>query len=210
MDSLPPEPDKLKDGHVFKRKAFDMSNNIGFWAPFSLIADWKNPTGSMSSNLAFFEKILENYNVYVTDIYKIFFRTREQKNNKQKKSNQLSKYKNLKSDNRNAHAAILEKEIEIIRPNAIITLGNSSRDRLLELNKSFFDKGQCANPRIAPKWEKELQEYKWKNKIDIISCPHISGGANGAKMQIINAHPLAKEEGYENKKLASIICDKIK
>tara|TARA_B100000795_G_C22777080_1_gene430518 strand:+ start:842 stop:1756 length:915 start_codon:yes stop_codon:yes gene_type:complete len=205
MDSLPPKPEDLTDNDVFNRTGFCMSKNICFWAPFSLIADWEKPIGSMSSNFAFFEELLKNYNIYITDIYKIFFRTLEGKSNKYTRSNQINRYKKLKINNINAHAAILEREIEIINPDAIITIGNSSRDRLLELNESL-----SGNKQKITRWGKDLQLYIWKDNIDIISSPHISGGANGAKMKIINAHPITKEEGFENKKLAKLIYNKIK
>lgn len=204
MDPLPPEPNKIKDEHGFNRAGFIRNNNIGFWVPFSLIDDWENPKGSMAQNGAFFKEILSNYNIYVTDIFKIFFRTQNQNNLTYKKSNKLKEFKNLSIGIKNVHGQILEKEIEIVKPKAIITLGNSSRDILLDTNYKVNNHSQRSTS-----WTTELQEYKWNNEIQIISSPHISGASNGAKMRIIKSKFHNHKGVFVNQLLAKLITEKL-
>jgi hypothetical protein len=200
MDSLPPLPtNPFWDNHQI-----DFKKDIGFWAPFSVIDDWKNPTGSMRTNIPFFETLLAEYNIYITDIYKLFFRV--EKENVWVNSNSIGSYTNL-CDQKGVHihGKILAQEIEIIQPEAIITLGNASRNTLLQINANMGFNAQ--NPFG---WKDDLQAYLWADKIKIIASTHISGAANGAKSAILKNSQYAHIEGkYQNERLAKIILQKL-
>ena len=201
MDSLPPLP----TNQFWNSKTIDFKRDIGFWAPFSVIDDWKNPTGSMRTNIPFFETLLAEYNVYITDIYKLFFRVEKQ--NGWVNSNSISSYTNLTDRNGvHIHGKILAQEIEIIQPEAIITLGNASRNALLKINTSLGFESQTPLG-----WNEDLQSYLWAEKIKVIASPHISGAANGAKSEILKNPLNAIIKGnYQNERLAKIIFQKIK
>ena len=170
------------------------SDNIGFWVPFSLIDNIKTGEKSFKSNYMFFVELLKNYNIYVTDIYKLFYRLEEPVN---KKSNSDIDYIELENT---LHYSILNTEIKSIRPKAIVTLGNNSRDTILKkLN-------------IKPeKWD-DIQLNYWMmesniNPTPIISIPHISGAANGTSSKILNKYP--EISGTKNEKLAKLVHHKL-
>lgn len=207
MDSLPPEPNykNLRDHPVYKnrKKGYDPKLKIGFWAPFSLIEN------NNDENFLFFNELIKYYNIYVTDIYKLFFYidiNKTNENGKQifKKSNALNNYRKLK-----AHANILAEEIEIVNPKCIITMGNNASNALL----------MTENKKIA-KWEDcnetgGLQINEWGKKTDtklpikIISIPHISGAANGAKSLIIENQLHKNIAGKNIIKYANIVLHEL-
>lgn len=197
MDSLPPIP----TSPFWKDKKVDFKENIGFWAPFSLIENWQNSTGSMKTNLPFFRALLQEYNLYVTDIYKVFFRLETQ--NGYTTSNALPSYTNLcDADGLNIHGKIVAKEVEIVNPVAIITLGNAARNTLLNLNTI---------PQYPVGWQDDVQSYLWGESTKIIASPHISGAANGAKSAILKNAMYNKLEGdYQNERLAKICIQKLR
>jgi hypothetical protein len=200
MDSLPPIPTST----FWNDRNVNFKENIGFWAPFSLIENWSKPAGSMKTNLPFFETLLSQFNIYITDIYKVFFRLEIE--NGYINSNSIPAYTQLRdAKGINIHGKILAKEVDIIRPDAIITLGNAARNALLEINTEFNFPKQ--NP-IG--WKDDLQHYLWKNETKIIASPHISGAANGAKSSILNnpkyQHICGK---YQNERLAKIAIQQL-
>jgi hypothetical protein len=114
MDPLPKEP--ISDPE--RNSPIEYSTDkVNFWVPFSLI------TNEKGSNADFFEELSLHYNLYITDIYKLFFyiSTNEW-------DNKNEKYKFLKSNSRPEfkkimrHAEILEKEIEIIMLQQLFSL----------------------------------------------------------------------------------------
>ena len=187
MDSLPPEPSsKNLTNHpvynTFKQSNFDLEQNINYWIPFSLVGE------NSDSNYQFFKELNKFYHLYITDIFKLFFYVVEYDNSSDKilkiqKSNQFQVYKNIVN-----HSLILKKEIEIIKPECIITLGNNSRDQILktiggnELKKIKKWK-ECTNIQEFDYFD-ETTDFKCK----IYSSPHISGSANGASSQLLKHH----------------------
>lgn len=166
------------------------ADNIGFWAPFSLIDNIKTGEKSFKSNYLFFAELLKSYNIYVTDVYKLFYRLEEPVN---KKSNSDFDFIELEST---LHFSILNTEIESIKPKAIITLGNKSRNTLLKHMKIKTNK-----------WD-DIQLNYWMmesniNPIPLISIPHISGAANGTSSKILNKYP--EISGTKNEKLAKLV-----
>ena len=85
-------------------------------APFYLQSDiGRNSRRNQYWNII--EPINENYNVYLTDVYKLFFREDKQISNKNKYYTQ-----NI------IHATILQEEILYIKPELIVAFGKASRD----------------------------------------------------------------------------------
>lgn len=227
MDSLPPEPNKKNTSNpkheqfeVWDKIGFDLKSNVGFWGPFSLL----NPDkiNEKDLNFIFFNELRSEYNLYVTDIYKLFFYI-DEGNDEFSKSNSKPKYKII--DN---HANILQKEIETIKPHCIITLGNDSRDKLLNIVN--FEGNIIKNWNILDgNGDKigDFQDYTYKKdkfECKIISSPHISTSANGTKTSILNNPKyinilkqfLEEMETATNKKprneekMAKIIINKLK
>ena len=167
------------------------TGKIGIWNPFSIIKKNENFRGSDSSNHAFFTPLKKNYNLYITDIYKLYFM------HNGKKSNSISKYTKLK-----LHRTILKQEITIISPQYIITLGNTSKNALLGIFKetgSSLIKSSIEGIEI---YEVNTMAFK------IICLPHISGLASGAKNKLLAGKN--SEGRYINEKLAYFLLSILK
>ena len=177
MDPLPPNTDQDET----------TKSKIGTWVPFSLIDGDVTGEKSFKSNRAFFLELLKRYHVYVTDIYKLFYR--EDNYPSDIRSNSLTEYKSIKN-----HQVILNNEIEVVKPKAIITMGNPSRNALYAI------KGYEPQP-----WE-DLQINYW-DKTPIISIPHMSGAANKTSTTILNKYP--ELTGRKTEKLAKLVLNKI-
>ncbi|OFY25306.1 MAG: hypothetical protein A2X02_09860 [Bacteroidetes bacterium GWF2_29_10] len=170
----------------------ELERYISPWAPFSLIDNWELKKGS-NKYIPFFSTLFKEYDLYVTDIYKLFYREGDKKST------------NLHSKEIKKHFKfILEKEVEIIKPTAIVTLGNVARDGLLKI----------INNKKAENWDEDVQKYKWiDDKTTIISIPHVSSRAYKAKTNILKAKKYENKETKEitdNMKLANIVLYNIK
>ena len=160
-------------------------DEISFWVPFSIINSMESKQNKPSdrSNLSFFHTLLETHDVYVTDIFKVFYREGQSISNTQKEFKQLS-----------VHKDILEREIKIVNPQAILTLGNDARDAL------------CQIMDLKPHaWSDEIHSTTSKENFKIIMVPHISGSARGSKAPILNNERYKAIEGIDNLKYARII-----
>ncbi len=164
-------------------------DEVGFWVPFSIInsidSKYNKPTDR--SNLSFFHTLLETYDLYVTDLYKVFYREGEKVSNGQKEFKRLS-----------VHKEIFEKEIKILKPYAILTLGNYARDgicQILDLN--------------PPMWSDTIPSTVSNDNTKVIMVPHISGSARGAKAPILNNEVYNSIEGTDNVKYARIIMSSL-
>jgi hypothetical protein len=160
-------------------------NEISFWVPFSIINSMESKQNKPTdrSNLSFFHTILETHDVYVTDIFKVFYREGQKISNTQKEFKQLS-----------VHKDILEREIKIVNPQAILTLGNEARDAICQI--------MDLKP---PAWSDEIHNTTSKENFNIIMVPHISGSARGTKSPILNNERYKAIEGTDNLKYARII-----
>lgn len=171
-------------------------NKIGYWVPFSLIDSEFTGEGTFKLNTLFFKELLKHYNLYVTDIYKMFYRIGDYPNDLRS-----SKDKDYTIKLKELHTRILINEIEIAKPKAIITIGNSSRNALLEIQKIK-----------QTKWD-DVQIHNFKSlnskiEIPIISIPHISGAANGTTTKILNKYDFLM--GTKNERLGKLIINKLK
>jgi hypothetical protein len=202
MDPLSAEPSSGPE----RNSPIDyLTDKVNFWVPFSLIENKKD------SNADFFEELSLHYNLYITDIYKLFFyvATNEWDNKKKKykflKSNSRPEFKKIMK-----HAEILEKEIEIIKPHCLITLGNNSRNALVKISKE--------KTNIIKNWTKidaegnsvtDIQKYIFKNnnfECNIISSPHISASANAERTPLLNNKKYNSiNDEKATKKMAKII-----
>lgn len=167
------------------------NDEIGFWVPFSVInsIDSKNNKSSDRSNLTFFHTLLETHDIYVTDIYKVFYREGQSISNTQKEYTKKNP----------VHKDILDNEIKIIKPQAILTLGNDARDAICQI--------LYLNP---PTWTDKIYSTKSEENYKIIMVPHISGAANGTKTKILNNLLYKSIDGENNVKYARIIINALK
>ena len=161
-------------------------DKIGLWNPFSILRNPENYSGSDASNHSFFTPLKNEFNLYITDIYKLYFK------HKEKKSNSIPSYTKLK-----LHTTILKQEIKIISPQFIITLGNASKNALLGIFKdtdSSLIKSKIEGIEVF-----EINKLEMK----IICLPHISGLASGAKNKLLADKNM--EGTYVNEKLARLL-----
>lgn len=176
MDPLPPNTDQDET----------TKNKIGTWVPFSLIDGDFTGGKSFRSNRAFFLELLKRYHVYVTDIYKLFYR--EGNHPSDIRSNSLNRYTSIEN-----HQVILNKEIDFVKPKVIVTMGNPSRNALYTI-KGYEPKA----------WE-DIQINYW-DKTPIISIPHMSGAANKTSFAILKKYP--ELTGSKTEKLAKLVLSK--
>lgn len=146
------------------------------WVPFGIIDNPNNKHIKKKQNLLFFHILLNYFDLYVTDIYKIYYRIGKSCSNKDKDFKSLK----IKNESLTIHDKILKAELNEIKPDFILTLGNSSRDTA----KKIF------NINVKPKWSEKVECTTYsdeKNKeIQIITVPHISNSANGPKKAILD------------------------
>jgi hypothetical protein len=162
--------------------------NVTDWVPFSVI---KNPSKetkySEKENLQFFYSLLKEFDLYLTDVYKVFYREGN------KISNKIKAYTDLI-----IHREILESEINVVNPAAILTLGNGARDAICQLYKIH-----------PPTWNNEIFKTAIENNRTLVMVPHISGAANGSKAPILHNPKYACVTGVNNRKYANIILSEI-
>ena len=167
------------------------SNDIGLWVPFSAINNpgkkGNNMKPSDKRNLSFFHTLLETHDLYLTDAYKLFYREGK------KMSNGQNEFKSLE-----VHSEILEKEIKLVNPSAIISLGNAARNAICGILKLE-----------VPTWSDTVYKTKTQAGINVVMVPHISGSANGYKAPILKNVAYSNIEGENNPKYARIIASVI-
>jgi hypothetical protein len=165
-------------------------NEISFWVPFSIINSMESKQNKPTdrSNLSFFHTILETHDVYVTDIFKVFYRDGQNKSNAKKEFKQLS-----------VHKDILEREIKIVNPQAILTLGNEARDAICDVFEL-----------VKPTWSENIYTTTISDGTKICMTPHISGSANGSKAPILANPKYERISGNNNIKYARIILETLK
>ena len=110
-------------------------------------------------------RLLKDYNIYTTDLYKLYFNQINPQNNSRLPSNRITEYMSLP-----IHKTMLEEELAYVNPSAIICFGNASRNACasilgLKLNK------QITKDNI-------MRGYSLQGKdkmIKFIAIPHPSG-----------------------------------
>jgi len=199
-DSIP----HIDDIYITNYKRDNLKNEIGFATPFGVIDDWQKPTFSDIENILFFNMLVSEYNVYLTDINKIAIKLPKRANWTSSNFIASDCHFDIKEIN-NDFCKIVSKEIEIIKPDAIITIGNEARYTLLELNENVFQENQ----KILY-WKDSLQLYNWNKKLPIIASPHISSIADEEKSKILKS--ITNKDlvaVYQNEILAKIILNEV-
>ncbi len=164
-----------------------VSEEIDLWVPFSIIRNPDNAASEIKAsdkrNLLFFHTLLETHDLYLTDVYKLFYREGKRRSNGQ------SQFKSLE-----VHSEILEREIKLVNPSAIISLGNAARNAICGILKLE-----------VPTWSDTVYKTKTQAGVSVVMVPHISGSANGYKAPILNNEKYKNVEGENNPKYARII-----
>lgn len=130
------------------------SNQISFNSPFSIHQKTKN------NYYPSIKQLSEKYDVYITDVFKLFFRNQENQNSV---SNQDEKFIRL-----DIHTELLQKEIEIFKPDIILCLGKHPINGLSKIDKSIVPNSTIVS---------ELKNYNFTN-IPTFAIPHASGVAS--------------------------------
>lgn len=132
--------DPLRNDVSFENAKADKFKDVVLGTPYAVHSP-KMRKGKTKQYWNFIEKLSQNHFVYLTDIYKTFFYTDQSKNTRS--------YNFYKKQKLNKYKDILKKEIEIIKPDLIITLGNISSN--------------------------QLKTVKFDEKIEVIKMVHLSG-----------------------------------
>lgn len=121
----------------------------------------------------FIALLAQEYSVYITDIYKVFF---YEGNLKSARS-----YNNKEFINNEYHHTILTKEIEIIDPNIIITMGTLATSIVFSGDPKLFSPISKYNV-----FENSLK-YEHTNT-DLIPMVHLSGASRGGQKAFLDAN----------------------
>ncbi len=169
----------------------EISTEIGMWVPFSAINNPNNKNYKMKPsdkrNLSFFHTLLETNDLYLTDAFKLFYREGKELSNGQTEFKKLS-----------VHREILEKEIQLVQPEAIVSLGNHARDSISQILNLH-----------APSWSDTVYKTQTCDGKTVIMVPHISGSASGYKAPILKNENYKSIEGKDNERYARIIVSVI-
>jgi uracil-DNA glycosylase len=129
----------------------------------------------------FIERLSVEYSIYITDIYKVFFYGGPQK--------AARSYKNTQFVRNTLHQDILNKEIEIISPNVIITMGDLATQMVLN------DK----NKRFKPISRFNVAENTLSlNNTDLIPMVHLSGSSRGGQKIFLATNNRKPQPGSTN------------
>jgi hypothetical protein len=126
--------------------------------------------GATSEYWKFISHLAQDYSIYITDIYKIFFKDGDLSKNRS--------YNNKAFTENKLHHEILTKEIEIVNPNIIITMGNMSTKLVLnDVNQKYqpISRYNVANGSL-----------KYNNtKTELIPMVHLSGSSRGGQKNFL-------------------------
>jgi len=175
--------DPMRNEKDFIKRGIDLNNEVIIGTPYALHLQRFRKEKSTAYN-EFVSKLSEENFVYLTDIYKTFFYVY---NNGEKQRSSDYYGHNDYPDN------ILSKEIDIIRPDLIITFGGESFKRMMNNDYS---------PVLSQNINRLKTKYKHGNHaIDLLPLMHLSG-IN--RTQNLNKFLLAN--GYEDKKRDRLEC----
>lgn len=158
--------DPLRNKSHFDKRKADPYENVLIGTPYGI--DFTKLNKEYSN--AYFEFItkLSNTNfVYLTDIYKTFFYTDESKN--ERSYNFYNKDETVRKE----VTEVLFNEIDLVKPNLIITLGGLSYS-LLTNRKS---------PKLTKNIRENISHIKGFEKIEIIPMMHLSGATRDKTMK---------------------------
>lgn len=133
-------------------------NRLILSVPFYLQSD-KGKNTKRNQYWDIIKPLNENYNIYLTDIYKLFFRESNNVSNKNKKYTQDE-----------IHASILHEEILYIKPKLIIAFGKPARDTCSKLLNIPLN-NTITTDDIRDGYSFNIGSYTSK----FISIPHPSG-----------------------------------
>ena len=126
----------------------------------------------------FIQSLAADYSIYMTDIFKVFFYSGSGKTNRS--------YRNRNFTTNALHQEILAKEIKIVKPDIIITMGNIATKLVLDDRKQ----------RFSPISKRNIFEKKGvthRSNTEIIPMVHLSGSSRkGQKIFIETNYKLAK------------------
>lgn len=167
--------DPLRHKDEFNTPEINIYSNAIIGTPYALHRQTMRhgANGQPKTYWEFIKSLLdENYGVYLTDIFKVFFMSQNQRSYNNK--NFIENKKHLKQ--------ILDIEIRILNPDLIIVLGNKP---LQLLNKKGI--------KISSKISKDLIY----NNIPLLPMVHLSGLASGGRKKFIANNLYEIEKGSD-------------
>lgn len=110
-------------------------------------------------------KLICDYNIYTTDVYKLYFNQYNHTIKKKIPSNSIDEYISM-----SIHKTVLEKEINYVKPSSIICFGNSSRNVCADI-LGIKVTGSITHNNISNNNTFSFND----NRIKFIAIPHPSG-----------------------------------
>jgi len=163
------------------------SNMIQMGTPFSFdVVAGRKTNRNKYWNLI--EPLTNIYDVYITDVYKLYFEFTEE--NKKKLSNKCLDFRNL-----SIHDKIIRQEFDLIRPNQIIIMGKMAWSSF----KSLVNKSEKLILKPKDSFELEFVLLNSDIEIKVSYIPHISNN-NLQKIKTVGQLYLALGRLFNNKK----------
>lgn len=157
--------DPLRNENVFNKVKADKNNDVLIGTPYALHSI-KMREGRTRPYWEFINSLSQDHFVYLTDIYKTFFYTDSSK--KERSYVYYKQHPSKLSSIRN----ILEQEIELLKPDLIITLGKESIVQLTEQKCNKLSRNISLN-------KTHLKNFP---NIPIIPLVHLSGATRKANI----------------------------
>jgi hypothetical protein len=142
----------------------DLPKDIILNTPYSLHCKDGRDT-KQNQYWSILSRLINDYNVYTTDLYKLYFNQINSQNNAKLPSNKIFEYVSM-----SIHKSILEEEIRYVSPSAIICFGNASRNACAGLLGLKIDK-QITKDNMMRGYSLKLND----KMIKFIAIPHPSG-----------------------------------
>ncbi|WP_312554610.1 uracil-DNA glycosylase family protein [Empedobacter brevis] len=173
-----------------KKEFIDIKNDVIIGTPYAVHSE-KFRKGRTKEYWNFISSLKEQNVVYLTDVFKLYFIDEEKK---------TRSYNYLFENYRKENLSILRKEIEILNPTIIITLGKLSFELLTGKKlKSIVD-----NVNNTIHIDEEF------NSIPIIPLVHLSGAVRKSqKLKFLEMNEISNNESI-GKSYASLVKDFLK
>jgi hypothetical protein len=162
-------------------RSCNFNNQVSIWTPFSISTYMAYPHQKMVKNYwPFLQTLLNTADIYLTDIFKVYYQ-RDLKGGKTIASNKDKEFK--KGNLLELHGDIIKKEIDLYKPDVIITLGGDAYKEIYKLRN-------------------------YTGATPIIALPHLSYAAGGAKKKFILSNKYEYQSNCTAETIAKIVISK--
>ena len=155
------------------------NDKVWFGIPYALnCSEFRDSFKHTKKYFNFINELAKKDGVYITDASKVFYRERE-KDNYDKRSTHSKEFWEQK-----IHFKILKKEIEIVKPKLIITLGSTTAHMLSGKRIKFTEK---IDPYLTT-YNENNEETIALGEIPLLCLSHLSNANNGGINNFLKAN----------------------